>query len=82
MKRVQDEFGNPRDWCSYFPDRVFKVNLSRCCYEHDMRYQDKTKSRWTADLELFNDVKHKGALITAGFMWVGVRLVGWMFYNG
>ena len=76
MKRVQG-----KDWCSYFPDRVFKVNLSMACYEHDMRYADKSKSRWTADLELFNDVKRKGAPITATLMWIGVRLCGWVFYN-
>ena len=69
-----------KKWCSKFPDKVFGVNLSEACYEHDVRYGDKSKSRWTADLELFNDVKRKGAPITASFMWLGVRLFGWYWY--
>ena len=70
-----------RDWCSYFPDRVFKIYIGDICAKHDIRYADYTKSRWTADLELFNEVKGRGLPITAGIMWIGIRLIGWAFYK-
>ena len=56
------------------------VDLSGVCKDHDKRYEDHSKSRWTADLELFNDVKRKGLPITASFMWLGVRAFGWLRY--
>ncbi len=76
MKRFKN-----KDWCSYFPDHVFGKYIGDVCAKHDVRYEDKSKSRWTSDLELFNDVKRRGLPITAGVMWIGVRLIGWKFYN-
>ena len=70
-----------RDWCTKFPDRVFRVYLGGFCHQHDKRYTWHKKSRWTADLELFNDVKNAGLPITAGFMWVGIRCIGWLFWE-
>lgn len=70
-----------KDWCSYFPDNIWGKYVGDICYQHDMRYSDHSKSRWTADLEFFNDLKHRGLPITGALMWLGVRLVGWSFYR-
>lgn len=82
MKRVDG-----KDWCTMFPDRVAKINMSDICAAHDKRYADKSKSRWTADLELFNDVKNRGEGLKkiisyplATVMWIGVRVCGWYWY--
>ena len=71
-----------KDWCTLFPDRVFNIYIGDVCYEHDMRYKDKTKSRWQADIELLKDIDRRGLHTTAVFMWIGVRLFGWIWYKG
>jgi len=79
------------DHCSFFPDRVLGIYFDEPCYHHDVRYRDKTKSRWTSDLELFNDARKRAdgmerwrvaaAHVIAFGMWVGVRSFGWYWYN-
>ena len=75
MKRLDG-----KDWCTLFPDRLFKIYIGDICAKHDARYADHSKSRLTSDLELFNDVKRRGLPITAFIMWLGVRLLGWLWY--
>ena len=70
-----------KDWCSYFPEYIWDKYIGKVCYEHDVRYEDRNKSRWVADRELFLDVHDKGLPVTALIMWLGVRTFGWIWYR-
>lgn len=49
-----------KDRCTLFPEMFLGIRLKDVCHEHDIRYADKSKSRWTADLEFFNNIKDQG----------------------
>ena len=70
-----------KDWCSFFPEYVWKKYIGDVCYQHDLRYGDHHKSRWVADRELLVDVAKRGLPITALVMWTGVRLLGWIWWK-
>jgi len=70
-----------KDWCTLWPDRVFKAYIGDICYIHDERYRDHSKTRFEADKELYYDVKDRGLPITSTIMFIGLRLAGWYWYN-
>lgn len=70
-----------KHYCSYFPDHLWGINLTDICKTHDLRYETESKSRWSADVELFDKVKKEGNVVLASLMFVGVRAFGWVFYG-
>lgn len=66
-----------KDHCTMFPEG----NWSECCARHDRRYENKRLTRFQADKLLFRCVKRKSSIIIAAIMFMGVRLVGWYFYD-
>lgn len=67
------------DYCTLFPDRVFGVDLSYCCFRHDLAYAAFT-DKIAADLDLARCVAEAGLGGIALLMLTGVTLFGWAFY--
>lgn len=32
-------FDPSQDYCTFFPERIFGIDLAPCCYAHDMAYE-------------------------------------------
>ncbi len=67
------------DGCTLFPERIFGLDISNACLEHDIAYWlgGDEFDKYHADNVLWNQVRASGSLgfIVAPFMYVGV----WMF---
>lgn len=78
------------NYCDIIPDVLFGVDLSDCCYQHDMDYWTKPISRKMADIRLANciqrkfNVAGKGALgyHVSNWIYVFLRAFGWIRWEG
>lgn len=66
------------DGCTAVPDFDFGAD---CCGEHDFHYQAQVISRAEADKRLHQCILAKGYPLIAWAYWLGVRAVGWVFWN-
>lgn len=65
--------------CSFF----FGGGHNPCCEQHDIDYgRDSVVSRKEADVHLRASVALTRHPVRAWVMFVGVRLLGWIFYRG
>jgi len=70
-----------KDYCTLWPERIGKVVLSDCCYQHDMDYWNPKKSFYEANKALYDCVKPRSVLI-ASLMFLGVSSpVGYIIYK-
>lgn len=60
-----------KDYCTMWPERIGKVVLSDCCYQHDMDYWNPKKSFYEANRGLYECVKGRSQWI-AIVMFLGV----------
>ncbi len=77
-----------KDYCTLSPDRLFDVDLSECCFLHDLQYISHKVSRKQSDVLLKMCIETKYAKI--GKMRLGwlisriyylfVRTFGWIFW--
>ena len=67
------------NWCTMWPDRWINYDYSVCCMIHDEDYADPSVSRWEADVRLLVCVEKNANSLMAVTMFLGVRLIGWMF---
>ena len=45
------------NWCTFFPEKIYDVDISYACYRHDMAYlQRKISTKFRSDFELMVDV--------------------------
>lgn len=65
------------DGCTCF----FDGNWKECCDRHDKRYSNNRLTRKQADRLLYRCVAKKNKHI-AFLMYLGVRLFGWLRYEG
>ena len=74
------------NYCDIIPDVLFGVDLSNCCYNHDMAYWKKTISRRMADERLRICVRNKFRLRgkskignpVSRIIYIFLRLFGWV----
>ena len=74
------------DYCDIIPDVFFGVDLTNCCYKHDMDYWKKPISRKEADLRLRRCItekykkagKIKTAQIIPPILYFVLRIGGWI----
>jgi len=74
------------NYCDLIPDVFFGVDLSKCCYDHDMAYWKKPITRKAADLRLKLCIKRKylkagkprHARIIPKCLYIGLRIGGWI----
>ena len=74
------------NYCDIIPDVLFGVDLSKCCYNHDVDYWKKPISRKEADRRLklcmqrtFNRAeKFKLARIIPNIIYGFLRIGGWI----
>lgn len=74
------------NYCDIIPDILFGIDLSRCCYTHDVYYWKKPISRKLADLRLKRCIYYK--YINAGkpflaktvpiIIYSVLRICGWV----
>lgn len=69
----------PLDYCTFWPDRLFKYDWSTCCLAHDIAYE-LNLPRLTADLELGVCVSNTGVPLMGGIMTIGLFIFGWVAY--
>ena len=76
-----------KDWCTAWPDRWAHIDYSECCHQHDLDY-DAIRNmtffkgafeRRKADYRLMRCIKKAGLPWMGLVMFIGVRLVGWIF---
>ena len=79
------------DFCTWFPDKVFGVDIGLACYDHDAAYAaGHYRLKWEGDKNLFRDVWEignrqegwRGPAIkaVAGLMFAAVATVGNLFW--
>lgn len=71
---------NPKDYCTLFFDKINDYDISGCCLIHDQEYRDPNVSRYKSDRNLrlcVNNVSHSRI---GDFMYLGVRIFGWIFW--
>lgn len=74
------------DYCDIIPDILFGVDLSKCCYQHDIDYWKKPITRKAADLRLklciLNKYKNAGKYKLGKFISTSIhyflRIFGWI----
>ena len=74
------------NYCDIIPDVLFGVDLSNCCYNHDMAYWKKPITRKAADLRLKLCMqrmyrmsgKQKLGNFVSNIIYYGLRLLGWI----
>ena len=74
------------NYCDIIPDVLFGVDLSNCCYDHDVDYWKKPISRKLADLRLkicilykFKEQgKYKLGRVVSSIIYFVLRIGGWI----
>ena len=79
------------NYCTCAPDKIFGVDLSKVCYQHDVDYLKKKNkpSRFIADKKFFFAVlneftkrkKNKIGFIVAIIYFLMVRAFGWIYWK-
>lgn len=74
------------DYCTSFPESLFRIDLSYCCKAHDLAYETQV-SKNEADIALFRCVYDSAdgwlvvpSFLIAALMFAGVSLFGKRFY--
>lgn len=80
-------FDPTQDYCTLFPDKLFGVDYSLCCFLHDIAYGGLA-DRKEADIALrdcvsllFSETNLILGAVVATLMYLGVRLFGRSFYR-
>lgn len=68
------------DHCTFWPDKLFGVDYSQCCYAHDVAYAMQLP-KLTADFELGLCVAQSGLPALGALMAVGTAIFGGRFYR-
>jgi len=68
------------DYCTLWPDRLFGVDYSQCCLQHDLAYLAGLP-RIEADLALGLCVAESGLPIIGVLMALATMAFGWFFYR-
>lgn len=71
---------NAQDACTLWPDTLFGVNYTACCYAHDRAYEMQLP-RLEADIELGRCVAALGLPVLGNVMALGVILFGYWAYR-
>ncbi|MCK5624947.1 hypothetical protein KAI04_03845 [Candidatus Pacearchaeota archaeon] len=74
------------NYCDIIPDILFGVDLTKCCYNHDVDYWKKPICRKEADQRLKrcflnkykNAGKYKLGKIISNIIYICLRLFGWI----
>ncbi len=77
------------DFCTMAPDKLFGVDLSKCCYFHDFEYIEKNLTRKNADFLLRLSIlrqfriagKPRLGKIVSTIYYIFARLFGWYFWR-
>ena len=68
------------DFCTLAPDKIFGVDLSNLCYEHDVHYWQHGVTRLEADIQLRENIKAAGLPVVAWIYFIFCRVFGWFYY--
>lgn len=74
------------NYCDLIPDVLFSVDLSKCCYKHDVDYWKKPISRKLADIRLKKCIlrkfreknKWKLGKYVSRIIYIVLRMGGWI----
>lgn len=80
------------DYCSFSPDVILGVRISKCCHNHDRQYRNEVKrrkSRLGADMALRDEIKAEFnkknkdliGLLVSYIYYLGVRLFCGKFWK-
>jgi len=77
------------DFCDIIPDKMFGIDISNCCYLHDVDYMNKVITRQLSDNNLKRCWRERCSeknKIWAYYLlipvWVGLRAIGWIRWKG